>query len=427
MNSIINFENKSIIRYTFNNSLIELNKSNFNYKVINSNIIRDNNLIKSRDRKIDSKKAPIINDAEKLHTLVLQLNNSCNLSCKYCYGRYETRPQESNMEINIIKQSVINAAEQINSDRILTICILGAEALYNFNLLKSAVVEINEISNKLDINISYRLITNGTILSTEILDFLSQNNFFITISLDGDEIYQNSLRPFRNGSPTFNDIKLNLMKLSKSNLWQNIYIRATLTNKNCRIDDLAKTFNELGVKTLNFKPVSLNNDKYNLSLNEDGFTSFYKSFERLSASNFIQKNSFNILPLIKRIYALQTGLFLGKECSCLLGSEYQVVTQKGDIYPCHRIDQYKQFRIGNIFDGINNNKLDKWKKIFNKIPEKCNSCWLKDFCDGGCTANNLIKSNFTNNIDLNWCQYQKVLLMAAIGILISNTHKKDQY
>jgi uncharacterized protein len=73
---------------------------------------------------------------------------------------------------------------------------------------------------------------------------------------------------------------------------------------------------------------------------------------------------------------------------CGSGTEYLAVTPSGDLYPCHQFVGDKDFRLGNLDQGVTRNSLqaDFACNTLYAHPA-CDGCWAKFYCAGGCAAN----------------------------------------
>lgn len=63
----------------------------------------------------------------------------------------------------------------------------------------------------------------------------------------------------------------------------------------------------------------------------------------------------------------------------------------GNLYPCHFLSEFDEFRIGNIYNGIDEELKDYFIKL-NDLSNKpkCSSCWAKYLCGGGCIAHSYL-------------------------------------
>jgi uncharacterized protein len=73
---------------------------------------------------------------------------------------------------------------------------------------------------------------------------------------------------------------------------------------------------------------------------------------------------------------------------CGSGSEYLAVTPEGDLYPCHQFVGLEEFKMGTVFEGIQNLPMQKQFQACNVYAkDECKNCWAKFYCSGGCAAN----------------------------------------
>ncbi|MBO7390284.1 MAG: SPASM domain-containing protein, partial [Clostridia bacterium] len=85
---------------------------------------------------------------------------------------------------------------------------------------------------------------------------------------------------------------------------------------------------------------------------------------------------------------LEEGPCIMKRLSgCSAGCGYLAVSPVGDIYPCHQFVGEADYRIGNVLDGTFDTAIpDKFAEITVNNKSKCESCFAKYYCSGGCVA-----------------------------------------
>jgi uncharacterized protein len=118
--------------------------------------------------------------------------------------------------------------------------------------------------------------------------------------------------------------------------------------------------------------------------------------------------------------ALDKGPCLPKRLTgCGAGHEYLAVSPEGDLYPCHQFMGLKDFKIGNVNEGVINPAIGKKFRnahVLNK--SNCRECWARFLCSGGCHAN---AYNFNNSIYEPYrigCELQKKRLECAVYLQI---------
>ena len=62
----------------------------------------------------------------------------------------------------------------------------------------------------------------------------------------------------------------------------------------------------------------------------------------------------------------------------------------GDLYPCHQFVNDPEYRLGNVFDGVDRQDLvSEFKECNVYSRPECRDCWARMYCAGGCSANAL--------------------------------------
>ena len=117
------------------------------------------------------------------------MNNCCNLACEYCYadkGRYDVAGIVIDFET--AKTTIDTMAELAyeNGGKSIHITFFGGEPLLQFKLIKQIVEYAKDVIHDKNITIRLDIVTNGTLFTDEIIEFMEKENFVITISIDGD-------------------------------------------------------------------------------------------------------------------------------------------------------------------------------------------------------------------------------------------------
>ena len=100
---------------------------------------------------------------------------------------------------------------------------------------------------------------------------------------------------------------------------------------------------------------------------------------------------------------------------CGAGYEYVAVTPDGDIYPCHQFVGKDEFKQGSVLDqSFDMDIAAKFAGMNIYTRPKCQKCWAKFYCSGGCSA-----ANYNMNHDMNdsydlGCEMERKRLECAI-------------
>jgi len=281
--------------------------------------------------------------------LDIYLTNACNLRCVYCYLKGKNQ-EKSNTDL--IEKILNYFLEFEYEDSNIYCTFIGGEPLLKFSLIKEAVKVGKEIAKKKKRKIFFNLVTNGTLLNNQRIDFLKRNNFYVVLSFDGDKKTQDQQRSFCNGTSCFQLVKNNLIKLNK--VIPNIIVRMTVTPSSAK--SLAKNvefFLSKNIDRIGFVPV------YEGNWSNDDIQIFKKNVKKVIeiwAKNIKKHSNFYIMPLLDylKTWKIENFNFHPYMHLCQLGNRSRYsISVKGDIYPCHRFAslQDKKFKLGNIFQG----------------------------------------------------------------------------
>lgn len=342
--------------------------------------------------------------------LTLEVTDFCNLKCLYCgYGKfYDNYDKRNNSFLSFKKAknildylvSLWDSSLNESHNKKIYISFYGGEPLLNFNLIKKIVEYVKGI-NALHNKFIFSLTTNGILLH-KFIEYLVQNKFNIMISLDGDK-KNNVYRLFRSGKPSFDYVFNNILSIKKKHpdyFKKNISVNAVLHNKNS-VSEIYDFFKEKFDMTPNIGELNTSGIKSSQKkLFLETYANINESFKKSGNCSSLEKELFVNIPLV---YSL--GIFLYKFSGCiyvdfnhLLSSEENIrevitgtcypfskkvfVTSNGKILACERIGH--QFALGMVNDvkvELDINHISEtYNKYFDKLREKCNTCYNYKTC-----------------------------------------------
>lgn len=153
-----------------------------------------------------------ITEGSLLKYLRLNVTEQCNLNCSYCYEKVsKVYTKKRIMSWEIAKKSLEEffCLVSMHKHKEVGIRFFGGEPLLNWSLIKQCIEYIKEKKPQ-SLNVKYKINTNGTLLTEDIIKTLQRNNVFITISLDGVKKYHDKARIFNNGRGSFEIIDRNI-------------------------------------------------------------------------------------------------------------------------------------------------------------------------------------------------------------------------
>lgn len=329
--------------------------------------------------------------------LCLHIAHDCNLACKYCFaeeGEYHGRRELMSFEVGkkALDFLVANSGNRVN----LEVDFFGGEPLMNWDVVKQLVEygrSLEEPNNK---KFRFTLTTNGVLLNDEIMEYLNKEMSNVVLSLDGRKEVNDRMRPFRTGKGSYDLIVPKFQKLADSRNQTNYYVRGTFTRDNLDFSEDVKHFADLGFKQMSIEPVvGPEEDPY--SIREEDLPKIMEEYDKLALEYIKREKEGNGFNFFHFMIDLNQGPCVYKRLSgCGSGTEYLAVTPWGDFYPCHQFVGQEEFLMGNVDEGIVRTDLQEEFKCCNVYArEKCQDCFAKFYCSGGCAANSY---NFTGRI-----------------------------
>lgn len=141
--------------------------------------------------------------------LTIAVTSDCNLRCIYCYEKDVISPGKMTKEVQEkIVEALRNQAKTLSS---FSVTWYGGEPLLAIDVIENLSKEFIEICKDNNITYGAGIITNGYLLTRDVLELLNKYNItFIQVTIDGMPEVHNKRRPLANGEGTFETIMKNL-------------------------------------------------------------------------------------------------------------------------------------------------------------------------------------------------------------------------
>lgn len=336
------------------------------------------------DKAFDFKKRNTV-----IKALCLHVAHTCNLNCEYCFasqGKYHG--ERALMSFEVGKRAIDFLIENSAGRRNLEVDFFGGEPLMNFEVVKQIVKYARSIEGKFNKNFRFTLTTNGVALNDEVIDFANKEMHNVVLSLDGRKEVHDNLRRTITGKGSYDIIVPKFQEFVKRRGGKNYYIRGTFTHNNVDFTNDIFHMADLGFRELSMEPVVCDpNEKY--ALTQEDLPKLFEQYEILAKDMLRREEQGDPITFYHYMIDLQHGPCIYKRISgCGSGTEYMAVTPWGDLYPCHQFVGEEKFCLGNIYDGVTNQKLVEDFKCCNAYARpECKNCFAKLYCSGGCAAN----------------------------------------
>jgi uncharacterized protein len=325
-------------------------------------------------------KSRIFNPVE--YEFCVLLTYDCNLSCAYCDSRaHEGQTMDDSTADNIIsfikRQTIGSGRKYVN------VRLFGGEPLVYPELVLRILKDVSEWSKSNNINFNGALITNGTLLSTDMITELSPYLSVVHLTLEGSREYHDKIRKFKDGSGTYDKIMDAVRLLQDSGVM--VFLRLHVSRGNS--EDMGTLFSDLARS--GFK-----NHKIGLSIYPVIEGSNICSFYPLPCA--AGENSAELLSEAWNTAAIENGFNAVTKplsnhviLSCPFISNYSVIIDpSGNIYKCLMFAGREDKRVARA--GEDGNFSDVSYELFDFMSRNasclypCRSCACLPLCNGGC-------------------------------------------
>lgn len=346
-----------------------------------------------------------------ISTITLNMAQGCNLRCTYCFageGDYGSKGFMS-------KETAIRAIDMLSrgKERFM-VTFFGGEPLLAFDTIKQVVAWCEAQPN---IRFDFAITTNGTLLNDERLAWLKAKAFRVTWSYDGKGLHgkQRLMPDKKTGSDALVERKmaafgerLNELKFFK--------LRATITKENLHLleESLLDTLHSKNYQMMLARHASA---EPRFAFTDDDIKTYgeiiTRVVDRLLADKSYQRllDIGNLAQTIRSVHEGRTRQF-----ACGAGTSYITVSISGGFYLCHRFNEDASERYGDIDSGLDVNALEDIRRARAGELEPCRSCWMRNWCGGGCFHEHKMATGNKRHIDKNYCRMQDVEMKQALRI-----------
>jgi uncharacterized protein len=356
-----------------------------------------------------SKVSQTLTGRPRIEILYLVLTKACNFACKYCYIRTDDQKSMS----PALAMSAIDSFLDISRGRNRLIIFYGGEPLLHFDVIQQAVAHTKRSlrfhQHALD-NITFQIITNGSMVTSQIAAYIANEGISVTVSLDGDEHTNNECRIYPSGQGTYRDTVEGINMLRKASA--NLSISCTVGNHNAsRLDSTMMWFSEtLGIRNIGFNMIQglpRENRQSCSDATPKTVSSIINCFE-LARDNHIHEQ--RIMRMVNAFVNARVYPFDCAGCGRLV-----VVTPNGKYGPCPGfMSEAVYFDDLPIRDLEDSATFLTWSKRSPLNMPQCASCFALGLCGGGCPYQAFIDRGSIWELDARHCTYARDVLLWLI-------------
>ncbi len=356
-----------------------------------------------------------------IKALCIHIAHTCNLNCEYCFasqGKYHG--ERALMSFETGKQALDFLVANSGTRRNLEVDFFGGEPLMNFDVVKQMVEYARSIEKEHNKNFRFTLTTNGMLIDDDVIDFANREMSNVVLSLDGRKEIHDRYRVDYAGNGSWEKIVPKFQKLVEARGGKDYYMRGTFTHANPDFLNDIKQMLDLGFTELSMEPVVCAKGDPS-ELTEEDMVIVKKQYEDLAQLMLEKDKEGKPFTFYHYMIDLTGGPCIYKRISgCGSGTEYMAVTPWGDLYPCHQFVGDDKFKLGDIWNGVDNTEIQNEFLSCNVYArEECHDCWAKLYCSGGCAANAYHATGSIKGIYKSGCELFRKRMECAIAVAVA--------
>jgi len=335
-----------------------------------------------RPRYIDAEPLPL----PPLFSLSLNVAQSCNMSCGYCYadrGKFGGTARVMGFDVAVASVDRLIAQSTPGADLVLG--FIGGEPLLNRKLVHAITAYGAEAARRAGRQMRFSMTTNATLIEPDDARLFRDNRFYVAVSLDGDSLANDRLRQMHDGGGSYQRVLEGIALLQHKGRPAHLSARATVTPATGELLPILDHLVGLGFDSVGFSAVLTSPDPA-LAFSERDFAAFRRGMiacGRKALEALKERRSYPFSNFETALHEIHRGTHRPYPCGA--GAGYLSVNAKGDLYACHRLVDDGNWRMGDVFSGTDDvRRASHLASAHVDKMEPCRSCWARYLCGGGC-------------------------------------------
>ena len=320
-----------------------------------------------------------------LRSLSLNVAQTCNLGCHYCYadaGKFGGRAQFMTREV--AEQGIERLLTEAEPGVDLVVGFMGGEPLLNRKLIHHITRYASRRGQETGHRVKFSLTTNATLIEAEDAALFAEYGFNISVSLDGPQWLHDRLRPTPKGRGSYTAVLRGLEKL-KEQPPHHLSARITVTPQTGQLLPILRHILALGFDDAGFAPVLVSpNPDY--AFQREDFEQFLQDTiecGRVCQQHLLEGKRFPFTNFETALHEIHRGSHRPYPCGA--GAGYLSMNSQGKLYACHRLVDNEQWAMGSAQEGSDwEARRELLKRAHVNSIEPCRNCWARYLCGGGC-------------------------------------------
>lgn len=300
--------------------------------------------------------------------LWLQVTDSCNLACDYCYipSLYSDKSFHRDTFFQLFQHF-----KDIEGLETVHLKLAGGEPLMVFSAWKDEVQWLRTQLECIGINLELRIITNLTRLTNEMICFFKHHSVIISVSVDGLGDTHDQHRKYKNGAGSFAAVMTNIERLHARGISPSVMITVAGDNY-------------LGVPAL-VEYLIERDMTFRISDAKGGYLTPAQFEQTMDTVNALLDKAVNQgYPVSRRVVFSDLRTHEAASTPCSMGSHAAAIYLDGSVYFCHTEFQKGQ-PLGHL-SGEQNllSIIRSGKQKHFGLSDDCQQCQYRFVCAGGC-------------------------------------------
>lgn len=350
--------------------------------------------------------------------LTLHISHDCNLNCEYCYaGAGSFGEARMLMSTRTMRKSIDFAFKHIGNSERLNIGFFGGEPLLNLNRIREAVAYAKQQGSKFNKKVSFSMTSNATLLSKDIMEFLSNENFSLIFSIDGPKEIHDRLRKYPSRKGSHSQVLRNIKEYNE-HYSKHFTARGTFTRTTPNFTEQVLFLNDQGFRSVSVEPAQLEPSHIHSISRDSEILRVNLEYDRLADVYLERFDEDRPLSFFHFDYDLRKLIRPQPiHTQCGAGAGLIAVIPDGRIFPCFESVVEKENCIGHIESGFDINRRKRFQLLHADAKKECRECWIKYSCGGGCHAFNIRYNNNTKVPYKPNCEFVKYRFKLSAWIL----------
>ncbi len=311
------------------------------------------------------------------------------------------------MSLNTIDQSIVFIEAEMKRlhTKQLHLTFFGGEPLIE---QEKIFYILDAFADKKDLEVSYRMSTNGTLLSEELMQKLYAYGVFVSLSIDGHPDVHDLHRLDAGGKPTAHKVEKAADLMLRYNPATNVTCVISPDTASQICESVDYIFN------LGFRYITTTLD-YSADWELEHFAVLKKSYQKLSKW-YLQKMEDNerfYLSFFEERIRSRTYKPIEAQERCLIGTKQFSIAPNGELYPCIQFvktQSLPEFMIGHVQTGFDSACQNHLNELSEKEKPECSGCKLADRCSKWCSCINFMSTGRIDQASPIVCYNEKILI-----------------